>query len=38
MSVDTPLVPETVVSHNSGIPAFGGNLVSHVQAANNGSI
>ena len=38
MSVDAPLVPETVVSHNSGIPASRGNPFSHVQAADNGSI
>ena len=36
--VDTPLVPETMVSHNFGIPASGGNPVSHVQAVDNGSI
>ena len=38
VSVDAPLVPETVVSHNSRILASGGNLVSHVQAVDNGSI
>ena len=36
--VDAPLVPETVVSHNSGIPAYGSNPFSHVQAVDNGSI
>ena len=38
VSVNAPLVPETVVSHNSWIPASRGNPVSHVQAADNGSI
>ena len=38
VSVDTLLVLETVVSHNSGIPASEGNPFSHVQAAENGSI
>ena len=38
VSVDAPLVPETVVSHNFGIPAFRGNPISHVQHADNGSI
>ena len=38
VSMDGPLVPETVVSHNSGIPASRGNPVSYVQAVDNGSI
>ena len=38
VSVDAPLVPKTVVSHNSWIPVSRGNPVSHVQAADNGSI
>ena len=38
MSVDAPLVPKTIMSHNSGILASRGNLVSHVQAVNNGRI
>ena len=38
VSVDAQLVLETVVSQNSRIPTSKGNLVSHVQAADNGSI
>ena len=36
--VGAPLVPEIVVSHNSRIPASGGNPFSHVQADDNGNI
>ena len=36
-SVCVPLTLETVVSHNSGILVSEGNLVSHVQAGDNGN-
>ena len=32
MSMHVPLMTETVVSHNFGIPAFEGNPISSVQA------
>ena len=38
VSVDAPLVLETVVSQNSGIVSSRGNPFSHVQAFDNGSI
>ena len=38
VSVDAPLMLEIMVFHNSRIPASRGNPVSHVQAADNGSI
>ena len=37
MSVSVPLMPETVVSRNFGIPFFEGNPVSYVQASDNGN-
>ena len=36
-SVNVPLMTETVVSRNSGIPASEGNPVSCVQASDNGN-
>ena len=37
-SVNVPLMTETGVSHNSGIPASEGNPVSCVQASGNGNM
>ena len=37
-SVHVPLMILTMVSHNSGIPASEGNLVSSVQAGGTGNM
>ena len=37
VSMDAPLVPETMVSHNFRILTSWGNPVSHVQDIDNGS-
>ena len=38
MSMPVPLMTRTVPSHNPGIPASKGNLVSYVQVDGNGSM